>query len=53
MIIRKTFISRRAVLRGAGVSLDRDYLRPIVEHGAGRQRALDAFAAMRREAGAA
>jgi len=42
-----------AVLRGAGVSLGRDYPRPVVEHGAGRQRALDAFAAMRREASAA
>ena len=42
-----------AVLRGAGVSLGRDYPRPVVEHAAGRRRALDAFAAMRKEAAAA
>jgi deoxyribodipyrimidine photo-lyase len=42
-----------AVLRTAGVALGRDYPRPIVEHAAGRQRALDAFAAMRRDAAAA
>ena len=38
---------------GAGVALGRDYPRPVVEHGEGRRRALDAFAAMRREADAA
>jgi deoxyribodipyrimidine photo-lyase len=42
-----------AVLRGAGVLLGHDYPRPVVEHAAGRRRALDAFAAMRREADAA
>jgi deoxyribodipyrimidine photo-lyase len=42
-----------AVLRDAGVALGRDYPRPVVEHAAGRRRALDAFAAMRREAAAA
>ena len=42
-----------AVLRDAGVALGRDYPRPVVEHAAGRRRALDAFAAMRKEAAAA
>jgi deoxyribodipyrimidine photo-lyase len=42
-----------AALRDAGVLLGRDYPRPVVEHAAGRRRALDAFAAMRREAAAA
>ncbi len=41
-----------AALRGAGVALGRAYPRPIVEHAAGRRRALEAFA-MRREAEAA
>ncbi len=38
------------VLRGAGVRLGVDYPRPIVEHAAGRARALDAYAALRAEA---
>ncbi|MBB3899863.1 cryptochrome/photolyase family protein [Roseococcus suduntuyensis] len=38
------------VLRGAGVRLGADYPRPIVEHAAGRARALDAYAALRAEA---
>ncbi len=42
-----------AVLRGAGVALGRDYPRPVVEHAAGRRRALVAFAAMRRSEAAA
>ena len=37
----------RRCLREAGVALGRDYPRPIVDHAAGRRRALDAFAAMR------
>ncbi|MFV3074243.1 cryptochrome/photolyase family protein [Niveispirillum fermenti] len=35
------------VLRGAGVILGRDYPAPIIDHALGRQRALDAFAALR------
>ena len=42
-----------AVLRGAGVALGRDYPRPVVEHAAGRRRALEAFAAMCRSEAAA
>jgi deoxyribodipyrimidine photo-lyase len=33
-----------AILRAAGVALGRDYPLPIVDHGAARKRALDAFA---------
>jgi deoxyribodipyrimidine photo-lyase len=51
--VHRPWEAPEAVLRGAGVLLGRDYPRPIVEHAAGRQRALDAFAAMRREADAA
>jgi deoxyribodipyrimidine photo-lyase len=36
-----------AVLRGAGVTLGRDYPRPVVDPAAGRARALAAFAAIR------
>ncbi|WP_309139628.1 FAD-binding domain-containing protein [Siccirubricoccus sp. G192] len=36
-----------ALLRAAGITLGRDYPRPVVEHAAGRQRALEAFAALR------
>ncbi len=35
------------VLRGAGVRLGQDYPRPVIEHGAGRARALEAYAALR------
>ncbi|MFV3127945.1 cryptochrome/photolyase family protein [Niveispirillum sp. KHB5.9] len=35
------------VLRGAGIMLGRDYPAPVIDHALGRQRALDAFAAMR------
>ncbi|MCX8133293.1 MAG: DNA photolyase family protein [Roseococcus sp.] len=42
-----------AVLRGAGVVLGRDYPRPVVEHAAGRARALAAYAALRGPAEAA
>jgi deoxyribodipyrimidine photolyase len=35
------------------VALGRDYPRPVVEHAAGRRRALEAFAAMRRSEAAA
>ncbi|OYQ33446.1 deoxyribodipyrimidine photolyase [Niveispirillum lacus] len=35
------------VLRGAGVTLGRDYPAPIIDHALGRQRALDAFATIR------
>ena len=35
------------VLRGAGITLGRDYPAPIIDHALGRQRALDAFAAIR------
>ncbi|HEV7456896.1 MAG TPA: deoxyribodipyrimidine photo-lyase [Roseococcus sp.] len=38
------------VLRGAGIRLGVDYPRPIVEHAAGRARALEAYAALRAEA---
>jgi deoxyribodipyrimidine photo-lyase len=38
-----------AVLAAAGVQLGRDYPAPVVDHRAARQRALDAFAALRRE----
>ena len=34
------------VLRSAGVTLGRDYPRPIIDHAAGRARALAAFAAL-------
>jgi deoxyribodipyrimidine photo-lyase len=36
-----------AMLRAAGITLGRDYPRPVVEHAAGRRRALDALAALR------
>ncbi len=51
--IHRPWEAPEAVLRGAGVALGRDYPRPVVEHAEGRRRALDAFAAMRREAAAA
>jgi deoxyribodipyrimidine photo-lyase len=51
--IHRPWEAPEAVLRGAGVELGRDYPRPVVEHAAARRRALDAFAAMRREAAAA
>jgi deoxyribodipyrimidine photo-lyase len=41
------------VLRAAGVVLGRDYPRPLADPAEGRARALAAFAAMRRRAGAA
>jgi deoxyribodipyrimidine photo-lyase len=34
------------VLHGAGVTLGRDYPRPVIEHAAGRARALAAFATL-------
>ncbi|MBL8201011.1 MAG: deoxyribodipyrimidine photo-lyase [Chromatiales bacterium] len=37
------------VLRAAGVRLGADYPAPVVDHGAARQRALDAFASLRRD----
>lgn len=37
------------VLRGAGVRLGQDYPRPVVEHAAGRARALAAYATLRAE----
>lgn len=40
------------VLRGAGVVLGKTYPTPIIDHALGRQRALDAFAAMRGHAAA-
>ncbi len=36
-----------AVLRDAGITLGRDYPRPVVDHGEGRARALAAFASIR------
>ena len=51
--VHRPWEAPEAVLRGAGVSLGLDYPRPVVEHAAGRRRALEAFAAMRREADAA
>ena len=51
--IHRPWEAPEAVLREAGVSLGHDYPRPVVEHAAGRRRALDAFAAMRKEAAAA
>ena len=36
---------RRTRLKAAGVALGADYPRPVVEHGAARERALAAFAA--------
>ncbi len=38
-----------AVLKAAGVRLGSDYPEPIVDHGAARQRALDAYASLRRD----
>ncbi len=37
------------VLKAAGVRLGADYPAPVVDHAAARQRALDAFASLRRE----
>ena len=51
--IHRPWEAPEAVLRGAGLLLGHDYPRPVVEHADGRRRALDAFAAMRREAAAA
>lgn len=38
------------VLRGAGLRLGEDYPRPVMDHGAGRARALEAYAALRAKA---
>jgi deoxyribodipyrimidine photo-lyase len=51
--LHKPWEAPEAVLRGAGVVLGRDYPRPVVEHGAGRARALAAYAALRGAARAA
>ena len=50
--IHRPWEAPEAVLRGAGVSLGHDYPLPVVEHAAGRRRALEAFAAMREAAAA-
>jgi deoxyribodipyrimidine photo-lyase len=52
-LIHRPWEAPAAALSEAGIVLGRDYPRPIVEHAAGRRRALDAFAAMRRSAAGA
>ncbi len=47
--IHKPWTAPDAVLRDAGLRLDRDYPRPVVDHGAARDRALAAFETLRRE----
>ncbi|WP_448203434.1 cryptochrome/photolyase family protein [Azospirillum sp. sgz302134] len=46
--IHKPWEAPATVLREAGVTLDRDYPRPVVDHGAARDRALAAFEALKR-----
>jgi deoxyribodipyrimidine photo-lyase len=48
--VQKPWEAPDLVLRGAGVRLGQDYPRPVVEHAAGRARALAAYAALRAEA---
>ena len=43
--IHQPWEAPESVLRSAGVSLGRDYPRPIIDHRAGRERALAALAA--------
>ncbi|WP_366555641.1 cryptochrome/photolyase family protein [Aquibaculum sediminis] len=45
--LHRPWEASEATLTAAGVRLGRDYPRPIVDHAAARQRALDAFAAIR------
>ena len=47
--IHKPWTAPDAVLRDAGLRLDRDYPPPVVDHGAARDRALAAFETLRRE----
>ena len=51
--LHKPWEAPEVLLRGAGVMLGRDYPRPVIEHGAGRARALAAYAALRGVADAA
>ncbi|WP_421989123.1 cryptochrome/photolyase family protein [Roseococcus sp.] len=51
--IHKPWEAPAAVLARAGVTLGRDYPRPIIEHGEGRARALAAYASLRAEGDAA
>ncbi|MDX2176745.1 MAG: deoxyribodipyrimidine photo-lyase [Candidatus Sumerlaeia bacterium] len=46
--IHKPWMLSPAVLRAAGVSLGADYPRPVVDHAQARERALAAFAAIRK-----
>lgn len=48
----RPWCSSRAALEAAGLVLDEDYPRPIVDHAAARRRALDAFNVARVQAGA-
>jgi deoxyribodipyrimidine photo-lyase len=45
-LLHRPWDAPEATLRAAGVTLGRDYPRPIIDHAAGRQRALAAFAAL-------
>lgn len=47
-VVHRPWSADAATLRAAGVELGRDYPLPIVDHGAARARALDAFALSRR-----
>jgi deoxyribodipyrimidine photo-lyase len=51
--LHKPWEAPEVLLRGAGVVLGRDYPRPVIEHAAGRARALAAYAALRGTADAA
>jgi len=44
--IHRPWEAPEQVLRGAGITLGRDYPRPVIDHAAGRARALAAFAAI-------
>ncbi|MEA1675766.1 FAD-binding domain-containing protein [Nitrospirillum sp. BR 11163] len=46
-VLHQPWMADAATLRAAGVRLGRDYPRPVVEHKAARQRALDTFAAIK------
>lgn len=47
-VLHRPWEAPAAVLAAAGVTLGRDYPRPVVGHAEGRARALDAFARLRR-----
>jgi deoxyribodipyrimidine photo-lyase len=48
-LIHKPWDAPHPILNGAGITLGRTYPRPIIDHAAARNRALDAFKSLRKE----